>query len=189
MFDKAEDKEKLTEPAKFESTPFKVCKDDNGQLNLKVDPCAAPDGIGSFNQIVGVKDSELARHLILTGLIAVKVVDPDQEKLNIVLQALNDIKPKDSIEASLIMQAVSLHSQGMDYLLKADKADRFEHMQYFGNLATKLLRLHNETIEALSRYRRGGEQRVVVQHQEVTISGQAVVGQFHSEGGGGISNI
>lgn len=49
------------------------------------------------------------------------------------------------------------------------------------------MRVYNETIETLSRYRRGGEQRVIIQHQQVNLSGQAkaVVGNFHSEGGGG----
>jgi hypothetical protein len=41
---------------------------------------------------------------------------------------------------------------------------------------------HNETIEALSRYRRGGEQQVVVQHIADKI---AVVNNFDSTGGGG----
>jgi len=50
--------------------------------------------------------------------------------------------------------------------------------------AIKLLRLHNETIEALSRYRRGGEQKVVVQHVNVNNGGQAIVGNVEARGGG-----
>ena len=42
--------------------------------------------------------------------------------------------------------------------------------------AIKLLRLHNETVEALSRYRRKGERRVVVQHVTIEGGGQAIVG-------------
>jgi hypothetical protein len=50
------------------------------------------------------------------------------------------------------------------------------------------MRVHNESIETLSRYRRGGEQRVVIQHQQVNVSGQAkaMVGQFHAQGEGEI---
>lgn len=49
--------------------------------------------------------------------------------------------------------------------------------------ATKLLRLHNETVEAINKYRRGGEQRVVVQHVQVNEGGKAIVGGVLNGGG------
>lgn len=55
------------------------------------------------------------------------------------------------------------------------------HMNY----AIKLLRLHNETIETLSRYRRKGEQKVIVQHVNVNDGGKAIVGGNLGIGGGG----
>jgi hypothetical protein len=50
----------------------------------------------------------------------------------------------------------------------------------------KLLRLHNETIEILDRYRRRGGQTVVVQHQHVQVNdgGRAIIGTQMMEGGG-----
>ena len=42
--------------------------------------------------------------------------------------------------------------------------------------AIKLLRLHNETVDTLGRYRRNGEQKVVVQYVNVQNGGQATVG-------------
>lgn len=53
--------------------------------------------------------------------------------------------------------------------------------------AVKLLRLHNETIEALSKYRRGGDQKVTVTHQHVNLESgaQAVVAGNLQVGGGG----
>ena len=42
--------------------------------------------------------------------------------------------------------------------------------------AIKLLRLYNETIQAITKYRRGGEQKLVIQHVNVNQGGQAVVG-------------
>ena len=172
-------------PPEIESTPMKAWKDENGQMKLAIDP-AISDPVKTYNQLVGVKDSQLAQHIVRTGVHAIKSFDPNKEHINIILQSLHDMKPKDSVEASLITQAITLHSQGMTYLWRADQAELFEQMQHYGNLATKFLRLHNETIEALSRYRRGGEQRVVIQHQQVNLSGQAqaVVGQFHAQGEG-----
>ncbi|NNM43908.1 MAG: hypothetical protein HKM07_06150 [Chlamydiae bacterium] len=175
-----------TNQPKLESTPFKVWKDENGEIQLIIDPSIQAEAGKSFNQLAGVKDSELARHIMCTGTNTIKSSISDQEKMNLVLQSLNDMKPKDSAEASLITQAAALYSQGMSYLEKAGKAERSDHIQCYGNLAAKLLRQHNETIETLSRYRRGGEQRVVIQHQQVNVSGQAqaVVGQFHTQGEG-----
>jgi hypothetical protein len=51
------------------------------------------------------------------------------------------------------------------------------------NRATKLMRLHNETLEALNRHRRKGEQKVVVQHVNVNNGGQAVVAGEIAGGG------
>ncbi len=177
---------KKIKPPEIESTPMKTWKDENGQHKLAIDPAIRSDAVTIYNQLAGVKDSELAQHIVRTGVQAIKSFDPNGEHVNIILQSLHDMKPKDSVEASLITQAAALHSHGMTYLWRADKAERYEHMQHYGNLATKFLRLHNETIEALSRYRRGGEQRVIIQHQQVNISGQAqaVVGQFHAQGEG-----
>lgn len=53
------------------------------------------------------------------------------------------------------------------------------------NRFTKLIRLYNETLEALMKYRRRGEQKVVVTHQHVQINdnGQAIVGSVLNSGG------
>ena len=54
------------------------------------------------------------------------------------------------------------------------------------DFAMKLLRLSNETIETMNRFRRGNEQRFVVQHQYVQVNegGQAIVGSQLNNGGG-----
>jgi hypothetical protein len=49
----------------------------------------------------------------------------------------------------------------------------------------KLARTFTAQVEALKRYRTGGEQRVTVQHVTVNEGGQAVVGHVsHAPGGG-----
>jgi len=92
------------------------------------------------------------------------------------------------VEARLTAQAAVLYANGMRYLARAEQAELLDHSEHFLRHATKLLRLHNETTDALSRYRRRGEQRVVVQHQYVQVNegGSALVaGQFvHGSGEG-----
>jgi hypothetical protein len=49
----------------------------------------------------------------------------------------------------------------------------------------KLARTFAAQVEALKRYRTGGEQRVIVQHVNVNEGGQAIVGAVNHPGGGG----
>jgi hypothetical protein len=71
----------------------------------------------------------------------------------------------------LAVQMVGVHWLAMDLLRKAnDAALRTDA----GNLAVKLLRTYTAQIEALKRYRSAGEQRVVVQHVNVTADQAAV---------------
>ena len=57
------------------------------------------------------------------------------------------------------------------------------HLEPLTNLAIKFMRVHNETIEALNRYRRGGEQKVTVTH---IAEKMAVVHNYGCTGGGEI---
>ena len=95
-------------------------------------------------------------HGILTVALGSEVVDPTERRL--------------------LAQAEELFNLGMDCLARSRSASLLCHTESFTSQATKLLRLHNETVEALARYRRRGEQKVVVQHVTVNGNGPAVVG-------------
>ncbi len=97
---------------------------------------------------------------------------------------MNDFQPKDVNEARLVTQAMALFQHGMDRLRKVGSSADLHCSESQTNMAIKLLRCHNETIEALNRYRRGGEQRVIVQHVNVNDGGKAIVGSILNGGGG-----
>jgi len=100
---------------------------------------------------------------------------------NAVHEALLAMKPADEIEGMLISRLLVLHDQNMNYMRRAKDAEYQETIDLNLNRATKIGRLYNETLEALNRHRRKGEQKVTVQHQHVNVNngGQAVVaGQF-----------
>ena len=84
------------------------------------------------------------------------------------------------METRLVVQASALFSHGLVNLRRAETADMMCHGEYYTNKAIKLLRLHNETIDALGRYRRGGEQRVTVTHALITE--KAIVNNFGAMG-------
>ena len=85
-----------------------------------------------------------------------------------------------SLEAKLCAQCTALYAQGMQYLSRVEKSDMMCQIEFNMKCAIKLLRLHNETTEALARYRRKGEQKVVVQHVNVNDGGKAIVGNMIS---------
>lgn len=162
-----------------ESTPVKFWKNEGDEhLNVAVAPNmegSSADYMETLKSVIGVKDTELAAQILTDGIVALKTTCGEKEAYNVVLQTLHDLQPKDAIEARLAVQASALFSHGMLNLTKAGTTDRMCHADHYSNRAIKLLRLHNETVECLSRYRRKGESKVVVQHVTVNDNGKAIV--------------
>ncbi len=98
--------------------------------------------------------------------------------------AMLEMEPRDIIESQLCARLVILNSQANRFMSRATNSDDSRIIDLNINRATKLMRLHNETIEALNRYRRKGEQKMIVQHVNVNSGGQAVVASEFTPGGG-----
>lgn len=128
----------------------------------------------------GVDDSNGGMHMLYLcadacGIRGVKEEDR-MESLQTTMHALTSLDPKDTIEGMLVTRLLALHEQGMKFLAIASSAAGDQVRDLYVNMATKLLRLHNESLDMLLRYRRKGEQRVVVQHVNVADGGKAIVG-------------
>lgn len=141
-----------------------------------------------LQDLTATKDKEIANNIVHRGVGAMPDQDRIEHNFNTIFQSLSDSAPSDSTEAKLCLQSTVLYAQGMRHIEKAENCDRIDHSEYYMKNAVKLLRLHNETIETLSRYRRGGEQKVIVQHVQVNDGGQAIVGGMVNGGGGKIKN-
>jgi hypothetical protein len=85
--------------------------------------------------------------------------------------------------AMLAVQMVAAHETKMEMLRRVKQAESTPRLQEFGSLAVKLLRTYTAQVEAIARLRRGGEQRVIVQHVNVNEGGQAIVGAVNHPGG------
>ena len=107
---------------------------------------------------------------------------PTQNEFNAALAAIDGIRPADEIEAMLAVQMVATHETAMDMLMRAKQADLTSTLQECGSLAVKLLRTYTAQVEAFARLRRGGEQRVIVQHVNVNEGGKAIVGAVSHRG-------
>jgi hypothetical protein len=103
--------------------------------------------------------------------------------LNAALAAVTGVAPRDEAEAMLATQMVSVHWLAMTMLQRAAMDQpSFEIYDSIVNRATKLLRTYTAQLEALKRYRSAGEQRVVVQHQHVTVTADQAAVQVNGGG-------
>ncbi len=165
--------QKRTPSLELQLTPIKFYKDGSGDLQSTQDSRFMKEG---FRGLVGVKDDELSKQILTSGTIALSQCGKEDHILNITLQSLTDAQPADAMEARLATQANVVFTQAMFQMAKAQQTGELSHCESYMNLSIKLLRLHNETVEALNRYRRGGIQQVIVQH---VTADRAIVNQFN----------
>ena len=101
---------------------------------------------------------------------------------NRVMALLNGIQPQDEIEGMLAVQMIGVHNLAMDYIGKATRTERVGFMSTYMNGATKSLRTFVAQMEALKKYRTGGQQKMIVEHVHVNEGGQAIVGTVNQGG-------
>ena len=90
-------------------------------------------------------------------------------------EALLAMNPADEFEGMLCSRLLVLHNQYMNFMTKSATSYHDAIVDLNINRATKLIRLYNETLDTLNKYRRKGEQRIVIQHVNVNDGGQAVI--------------
>src|SRR5215211_8180245 len=112
--------------------------------------------------------------------------EPDEDGLNFMLAVIDGIQPKDEIEAMLAGQMAATHLGTMAMARRLNQSDNILHRDSAERAFNKLARTFTTQMEALKRYRTGGQQRVVVEHVTVNAGGQAIVGSV--EAGGGVTN-
>ena len=98
---------------------------------------------------------------------------------------LQGIKPQDEIEGMLAVQMVGVHNMAMDAMRLVMISDQYpESRDRNANRANKLLKTFIAQVEALKKYRTGGQQKMTVEHVHVHKGGQAIVGSVNQGEGG-----
>ena len=100
----------------------------------------------------------------------------DEEAINFALAVIAGIEPKDELETMLAMQMVAIHLTTMTFTRRLAHVETLDQQHGSERALNKLARTYAMQLEALKRYRTGGEQKVVVQHVNVNEGGQAIVG-------------
>ena len=95
--------------------------------------------------------------------------------LNANLAFIADMEPADHAEILLLFQMLGVHNKAMELLTSSDPKDT--------HAASRLLSLYQRQIDALTRYKKKGQQKITVERVTVADGGQAIVGNVGNQGG------
>jgi hypothetical protein len=109
----------------------------------------------------------------------------DGQGPNFMLSVIQGIMPPDEVEAMLAAQMAAVHMATMSFARRLAHAEDIPRQDAAERAFNKLARTFAARMEALKRYRTGGEQKVTVQHVTVNDGGQAIVGSVSPLSGGG----
>ncbi len=138
--------------------------------------------IEAIQQASGTSDPSIGEKIIKD--IAYGLADDTHElRINSASAMLSALKPKDETEALLLGQFFALHDSGMRCLRNANSQEMFYHIEKLFSLSAKLLNTANQSMQALIKYRSGGQQTVQVIHMHN--EGQAIVAQNLSRSSAG----
>jgi hypothetical protein len=152
-------------PLKFENT--------GERLQVVLEHNGGVIGYSLLREALGSTSDEFVNALILQLENARSRQDPD---LNFALSVIKSIKPNDQLETMLAAQMAVTHMATMRFASRLAGADNVEQFESAERAYNKLARTYVAQMEALKRYRTGGEQKVTVQHVSVNDGGQAIVG-------------
>jgi len=142
-------------------------------------------GFDDMIPVVGTSNTDVALKRIWETTLALEG-EVNAKTENLAIASLAEIAPRDGIEAMLAVQMVATHEMATVMLRRSIAVNNVEQVESAVNLATKLCRSFTTQMETLQRYRTKGQQKIVVEHQQVLVEsgGQAVIGDVHHGGGG-----
>lgn len=97
---------------------------------------------------------------------------------NMIGNLLRSLEPKDPVEGMLCSQAIVCQMKAFDYLARINAEDSTNVVKTYNNAASKLLARAQSAIQTLANYRRGGNQKMIVEHVNISPGAQAAIGTF-----------
>lgn len=101
---------------------------------------------------------------------------PDEANLAFMISTIRSIAPKDSIEAMLVSQMVSVHMAAMRCACRLACTDDLPQQETVTRALARLARTFAAQVEALSRHRNSDERAITVKNLSVQDGGRAIVG-------------
>ena len=174
---------KLPDPLEFTKGPagaFKIVG-----LNKK-DERSRTDRFSTLHQTTGMLHPDSSVDLL--SQVALSRGHQGDDKIMAALQEAStlmlELQPRDACEGLLVSQMVTCQNQVMSCLRQAEKAKFIDHRELHLRFADRFMKTFTKQMETLAKYRRGGQQKVVVEHVNVNEGGQAIIGSVSNQGGG-----
>jgi hypothetical protein len=134
-------------------------------------------GLALLTNAIGTSDLEFYSGLVRQLANAVSANGRINERdLNFMLAVIKGTKPKDQLEAMLAAHMAATHMEIMTFAQRLRQVKTIPPLDSYMRAFNQLQRTYTAQMEALKRYRTGGEQKVTVQHVSVSEGGQAIVG-------------
>ncbi len=100
----------------------------------------------------------------------------DEGASNFLMSVVRGVQPRDELEAMLAVQMGAIHQATMMMARRLNHVENIAQQDAAERALNKLARTYSTQMEALKRYRTGGQQKVTVEHVTVNQGGQAIVG-------------
>ena len=178
--------------AEAKETPFpprmKVTKND-GVARFEVDHPNQAVGFALIMNALGTRDSSFLDGLL--GQLANAGThgrNVEEREFNFMLSLVIGVEPRDQVEAMLAAQMAAVHNATMTFARRLAHVENIPQQDSAERAFNKLARTFASQMEALKRYRTGGEQKVTVEHVHVHQGGQAIVGSVTHGGRGACKN-
>jgi hypothetical protein len=123
--------------------------------------------VAKLTRDFGLKDWVTAQVLSQQLANAATPLSPGEivTSTNVATALVQEIGPRDGVEAMLAIQMVATHTAAMELLRRvAHPQQSIEIYDSITNRATKLLRTYTAQVETLNRYRNAGRQTITVNH-------------------------
>ena len=140
-------------------------------------------------RIFGTSD-EMQANVLLSHCLKVLKADeasdehPGNDERIFMLSVIRDLAPRDPVERMLAVQMAATHVATIRSARWLANTQNIPQVQAHYAGFNKLARTFAAQVEALRKHRTGGEQRVTVQHVNVSDGGQAIVGNVQQGGRG-----
>jgi hypothetical protein len=92
--------------------------------------------------------------------------------VSFMLSIIKGVQPNDQLEAMLAAQMAAIHMATMTFARRLARVESIPQQDSAERALNKLARTYAMQMEALKRYRTGGEQKVTVQHVSVSEGGK-----------------
>src|SRR5208337_337918 len=155
---------------------LKVAVTGENSAEISTDHADPATGNVALMQAIGTTDFDFYCGLIGQLVNASKKGEAPEAGTNFMLAVVKGIEPRDQVEAMLAAQMAAVHNPTMTFARRLAHVDNSPQLDSAQTAFNKLARTFAAQVDALKRYRSGGEQKMTVQHVHVAEGGQAIVG-------------